>query len=377
MPKITWTVTHLDSAGAGTDITSRVLSMNITGGREQYLDPYSGGGVVITINNSSNYASALYYGQRLRIWSGDNDPIEFNQYFWIQEITFDDAMGGVGLNTATIVGVDWLARSGRVQADNVALISDTVGGNLTQLKTATLPSDMKFSQEYVNSLASSINYTGTFLNYLNLGVTTERSFVTQFLDYANFIGRGDAAYMQPISTTLGRTTSATQIAYMEFERIQNGTQFINKATISSAGLADQTATNSSSLTAYGPAFYSSETVDATTTQALGNAEWIVNTFGEPNALRFVVSFSDVAQNSTALASWMASIWEFFHRVMTLNYTVPGGSSTSTNVLVEGSQINVTPEQTTFTLFLSPLTYYQFFTLDSTTLGILDTSRLGW
>ena len=86
MPKITWTVTHLDSVGAGTDITSRVLSMNITGGREQYLDPYSGGGVVITINNSSNYASALYYGQRLRIWSGDNDPIEFNQYFWIQEI---------------------------------------------------------------------------------------------------------------------------------------------------------------------------------------------------------------------------------------------------------------------------------------------------
>jgi hypothetical protein len=31
----------------------------------------------------------------------------------------------------------------------------------------------------------------------------------------------------------------------------------------------------------------------------------------------------------------------------------------------------------FTLFLSPLTYYQFFTLDSSTLGILDTSRLGW
>jgi hypothetical protein len=29
------------------------------------------------------------------------------------------------------------------------------------------------------------------------------------------------------------------------------------------------------------------------------------------------------------------------------------------------------------LNLSPLTYYQFFTLDSSTLGILDTSRLGW
>ena len=376
MTKIVWTVTHLDSAGAGTDITSRVLSMNITGGREQYLDPYSGGGVVITINNSSNYASALYYGQRLRIWSGDNDPIEFNQYFWIQEITFDDAVGNVGLNTATIVGVDWLARSGRVQANNIALIQKTIGEQLTDLEAAILPDDMEFAYNAVSE-ASAINYTGTYLNYLNLGVTTERGFVTQFQNYANFIARNDAPYMTPISTTLGRTTSATQIGYMQFERIQNGTQFINKATISSTGLADQTATNSNSLTAYGPAFYSSQTVDASTTQALGNAEWIVNTFSEPNALRFVVGFSDVAQNSTALASWMASIWEFFNRVMTLNYTVPGGSSTSTNVLVEGSQINVTPEQTTFTLFLSPLTYYQFFTLNSTTLGILDTSRLGW
>jgi hypothetical protein len=26
---------------------------------------------------------------------------------------------------------------------------------------------------------------------------------------------------------------------------------------------------------------------------------------------------------------------------------------------------------------SPLQYYQFFTLNSSTLGILDTSRLGW
>lgn len=376
MTKISWTVQHLDSVGAGTDITSRVLSMNITGGREQYLDSYSGGGVVITINNSSNYASALYYGQRLRIWSGDNDPIEFNQYFWIQEITFDDAVGGVGLNTATIVGVDWLARSGRVQANNIALIQKTIGEQLTDLETAILPADMEFDYN-ADSQASAINYTGTYLNYLNLGVTTERGYVTQHLERLNFVGRGDAPYMEPITTTLGRTISATQIAYMQFERIQNGTQFINKATISSTGLADQTATNSSSLTAYGPAFYSSQTVDSTTTQALGNAEWIVNTFSEPNALRFIVSFSDLAQNSTALATWMANIWNFYNRVMTLNYTVPGGSSTSTNVLVEGSQINVTPSQTTFTLFLSPLTYYQFFTLDSSTLGILDTSRFGW
>jgi hypothetical protein len=40
-------------------------------------------------------------------------------------------------------------------------------------------------------------------------------------------------------------------------------------------------------------------------------------------------------------------------------------------------MNATPDRTIFTVYFSPATYYQFFTLDSSTLGILDTSRLGW
>jgi hypothetical protein len=51
MPKMTWTVT---ADGGATNFTSRVLSLNITGGREQYLDTYSGGQCVITLNNNDN-----------------------------------------------------------------------------------------------------------------------------------------------------------------------------------------------------------------------------------------------------------------------------------------------------------------------------------
>jgi hypothetical protein len=66
-----------------------------------------------------------------------------------------------------------------------------------------------------------------------------------------------------------------------------------------------------------------------------------------------------------------------NRTLTLNYTPPGGVSTAVNVVVEGYSFNVTPQQTTVTFDMSPLQYYQFFTLDSSFLGILDTSRLGW
>ena len=62
----------------------------------------------------------------------------------------------------------------------------------------------------------------------------------------------------------------------------------------------------------------------------------------------------------------------------LTYRVPGAvSDTTVAVICEGFNVSATPEQTTFTAYLTPLTYYQFFTLDSATLGILDTSRLGW
>jgi hypothetical protein len=131
------------------------------------------------------------------------------------------------------------------------------------------------------------------------------------------------------------------------------------------------------VTTYGPASYSSSTVDFTTTQASGNADWIVNNFSNPSALRFRCSLNDTSQNSTALTSWMSQCWGTVNRVTTFNYQVPGGSLTSISLVMEGFSVNITPDQTRFVLDFSPLQYYQFFTLDSSTLGILDTSRLGW
>jgi hypothetical protein len=374
MPKLTWTVLN-----GATDITSRVLSMNITQGREKYLDNYSGGTCVFTINNSGDYASGITYGNVIQV--STNGTSDFLVSFWVQEVVFDDHPGDTGLNTATITAVDWISRSGRVFANNL-LLNETSCGNQMVLFTASslgpLPSDMPVSVTGGGgSRAAATTYTGSVNNYLNLLTATERGYVTVRGTFLYFIDRQGIASVGPIATTIGRTTSATQIAYETFERIQNGTQFINTATVSPNGLASQTSVNSSSVTTYGPASYSSSTVDYNTTQALGNAQWISNNFSDPSAIRFKCGFSDRSQNGTALSSWMNQCWGITNYVATLNYQVPGGSPTSTNVLMEGWSINITPEQTRFELSYSPLQYYQFFTLDSSTLGILDTSRLGW
>lgn len=379
MAKLTWTITHTPVGGAGVDITSKVLSAHIQIGRTAYLDPYSGGSMTLTINNASNYAFGIGYGSTIQITN--NGASEFNLVCWVQEVTFSDYPGGTGLNTATITAVDWISRAGRVQATSLVLAQGATGYQLKQFEAASLgplPSDMAVQATGLGqSIASAITYTGTVTNYLNLLQTTERGYVVLRGSTLAFVARDIVSTYAPIATTLGRTTSTTQIAYQDFHRIQNGSQFINTATITSTGVADQTSTNTTSSSTYGPAFYSSQTVDYNATQASGNANWITNNFSDPSTLRFECSFLDVAQNATALTSYMSQCWGTYNRAINLSYTVPGGSSTTTAVVMEGLRLNITPQSTEFNMSFSPLQYYQFFTLDSATLGILDTSRLGW
>ena len=375
MPKLTWTVLN-----GATDITSRVLSMNITQGREKYLDNYSGGTCVFTINNSGDYASGITYGNIIRV--STNGVNDFLCDFWVQEVVFNDHPGNTGLNTATITAVDWISRSGRVLANSYILPQALCGLQMKLFEGAALgplPTDMPVNAGGLSggSVAAATTYTGSVNNYLNLLTATERGYVLLRGSVLYFIERPLISSYAPIATTIGPTTSNTQIAYDDFDRIQNGTQFINTATVSPNGLASQTSVNSSSVTTYGPASYSSSTVDYTTTQASGNADWIVNNFSNPSALRFRCSLNDTSQNSTALTSWMSQCWGTVNRVTTFSYQVPGGSLTSISLVMEGFSVNITPEQTRFVLDFSPLQYYQFFTLNSSTLGILDTSRLGW
>jgi hypothetical protein len=153
--------------------------------------------------------------------------------------------------------------------------------------------------------------------------------------------------------------------------------FINTAQISPLGLANSNRTNTTSINNYGSAFYSSSTVDYNTTQADGNGDWIVNTFSDPANVRFEISFTDRMQDASAYYEFSQRFFTSV-KVWSLEYLVPGDVSVTTIKLVnEGFTINVTPEQTQYQIFFSPLTYYQFFTLNSTTQGILDTSRLGW
>jgi hypothetical protein len=381
MTKLTWRI----KKDASIDITDKVLSMNFSFGREKYLDSYSGKFLNLTINNAADYASTVPYGTIIDVEILDTGGSQISGFtFWVQEVNYNDAPGDVGLNTATLICADWLSRAGRVQATSYVIPQDTVYEQCRDFNSGfggPLPTDMQFSSGLGSStsIGSAITYTGTVSNYVNLSVVTERGYLFTNENRLAIKGRNQVSSSSPISIQLGRTATATQIGYQSFDRIQNGLQFINNATVTSTGVADQTASNASSVSTYGSSFYSSQTVDYNATQANGNANWIVNAFSDPASLRFNCSFTDRAQNQTAIDNLISEMFFVFNtnRTLTLNYTPPGGVSTAINVVVEGYSFNVTPQQTTVTFDMSPLQYYQFFTLDSSFLGILDTSRLGW
>jgi hypothetical protein len=180
---------------------------------------------------------------------------------------------------------------------------------------------------------------------LNLLNATERGTLRTKRDSAagqiNFHGRKQIDAVTVVS--FGRNTSASVIGYQQFNRIQNGLSFINTATISPEGLADQTVSNASSVSTYGATFYSSSTVDVDTTQAQGNANWVVNSFSDPTDLRFEIAFTDRAQNDTAYDLFM------IHRnliLFNLSYRLPTDVADTTElVALEGYSVNMTPEQT--------------------------------
>jgi hypothetical protein len=359
-----------------TDFTSSVLSANIRQGREKYLDNYAGGSLVITLNNSSGLASTFKFNDKV-FAASEIIGTGYRDVFTVQEITFNDYPGNTGLSTATIVCSDPLARTGRYQATTVGLTQDFTTAQMEQFNLNPLPADLTVTDvlsSVGDSIASAQTYTGTVLNQLNILQSTERGIIRSKA-YGSTTGqfifpyaRSDIDNNVVTAFTFGRNTSATVIAYQDFERIQNGTSFINTATIEPQGLAAQTRSNTASVSSYGATFYSSSTADYTTTQAQGNGDWIVNTFSDPISLRFKISFTDRAQNSTAYASFLTT---FPSIAFTLVYDVPGSTEDITvQVVLEGWTINATPVQTSYDLYFSPLNYYQFFILNSATLGTL-------
>lgn len=377
MAKVVWELYR--SVPSVIDVTTDVMSFSYTQGRQNYLDQYSGGTLSVTLKNQSNVAQYFTFNS---VWNLYVQADNSEQTFWCQDVAFNDYPGNTGLSTITVSLVDVLARNGRNVVSNVVLAQ---AATITQLQTLwrTAPYQIGDFQGSGggSSTAAGITYSGSMLNYLNLIDATEKGLLNYYSAQTNMIPRnGVSSSISGFSFTRN-ATSSTAITYYAFGHDKAGLNFMNNVTVNPNGLASQTATNTGSTITYGNAAQSVSTVDATTTQALALAEWLSQSQADPEAQTWSISFRDLAQDDTIMSRFIETFINSIgsgRRLWNLVYRVPGaGSDTTVLVAIEGISVSATPDKTDFTVYFSPATYYQFFTLDSSTLGILDTSRLGW
>ena len=377
MTKINWSLIRY--APSSVDVTSSVLSFSYTQGRENYLDPYSGGTMTVTLKNQNNIAQYFTFNS---VWGLYDDGGVGSLLFWTQNVQFNDYPGNTGLSTITVSLVDVLARNGRNVVSNVSLAQ---AGTIQQLQTLWQTLGFQIgdigASNAGSSTAAATTYSGSMLNYFNLITATEKGLVSFYDGTAYMIARNQVSNSFAGKNFTRDTPDSNNIVYQEFSHNRAGLNFMNSVTIAPQGLAAQTGVNSTSVTAYGTAQQTITTVDYNTTQADGLADWLAFSQSDPDAERWSVSFMDIPQNFSALNTFINAFMAntgYTKRVWNLYYRVPGaGSDTLKQVAIEGISVNATPDKTMFTVFFSDIVNYQFFTLDSFVFGILNTSRLGF
>jgi hypothetical protein len=355
--------------------SNKVLSASYTTGRKSQYDTYSPGGLIITLNNSANYAANFNLSDEIRLTDNLVGAV-FEQWFWITNIEyFDEGNTGVG-STAVLTCTDLLGRLGRTQVFEQALSTDQTLDQIFNEFNSLVPSaSFIFATSPGDSTAAGLaSFTGTVLDRINLNMATEQGALVQFGTDLWLFARSD------LDDSFGnvifdRTTSgAYQIGYSSLQRSGLGENYINAFTVTPTVATPQNAVNAAGQSTYG--IYTGElaSVDNSTEQALGLAQWMTYSRNDPADLSFTITFNDLGNDMSGFYQ-ILSDRQFG---VTVKYKLPSANVTKTDYqLIQGWSMDMTPEETTFTVFTSPLTFYNFFTLDSTTLGVLDTSRLAW
>lgn len=370
--------------GSFTVFTSSVLSFSGNQGRQRYIDNYAGGSFNITIKNNNNEAANFVRGTNVQILFSDGTTVFIEGK--VIGITYDDHPGNVGMSTATISCQDAMTQAGKFNLQ--AFTGYTTNWTTLQAQQTNYSISGLSTPEVVAvgvglSLANQVNtYNGTILDRLNLLNNTERGQLVVYANLIKFLSRAEALAVNTVS--FHRTTSSsTSIAYTDIRRINSFDTFMNQVSITFKNPTGVVfgpffANNTTSQSAYGVSGYSLETADISSLVSLGLASWLTYVQGDPALLRFEIDFDDAVASNTAILSFLKNATVDVDRNTSVTWRLPGaGSDTTTSIVFEGFSFTGTPSQTSYTGYFTPLSVYQYFILDSSTQGILDTSRLSW
>jgi hypothetical protein len=373
MAKCDWKIWRPKDA---VDLTSYVLNFNVSWGRDTFVSPYQGRVATFTIRNDDEQSDFFDINRTIEIFENNSNTTAF--YGVVLTRDFNDNPGNGNMSTCVVTCVDGFTLAGNQETTTTFVAANNQLQELSELVT----NDGLYTNPFVLYGTTDTNFavgafTGNVQSQMQQVILGDHGiFVTTY--YSNYYyapSQFDDLILSVAggNVTFGRTSSATQIAYSNIDRSEAASEstWFNQATVTGALT---TATKSNGSTAqYGVKSFTTTTTQ--TEKVNSSAEWWANNYISPTRLSLDLSILDLAQNATALNTFLLRYIElqYFGDV---SWTVPGGASVTQTFFPDKISISATPERTRFTLGMTNINSYQSFILNSTTFGILDTSRLG-
>ena len=363
MAKLTWKVYNSTQA---TDITQYVRSISYTLGRPNAVSPYAGGSFSFTMTNTSNQATYAQVQDFIRIAVKGSGAYSDAFVGYVSQREYQDGPGTALNSTVTISGVDEMSMFG--PENNIV----AAAGGYDLLDKYSAASYYGQLTGFTNISMLPMATPNNALQAVNNVIAGDGGVVSNRIYYPP----QDFDQITQTNFTFGNTISASQIGYQTFNRVEataNGTFFTAATVTNQNGGSPSTASAVTSIILY----YGARYLQVTTAESslTDTASWYANAFSDPAALTLLISFTDVAQNATALDFLPANLFNE-PSWTSLSYTPPGGSPTSGYFWPEQLTVNADPSQTTVNLVMSPISYYGRFTLNDAVFGVLDIDRLG-
>lgn len=383
MSNTTWTVKNQTKG-----ITySGIRALNFSTGRQTFIDDYSGNTASVTIANNNEASLSVDLGDQIRIYPTVNATTNGAMVFWVTSFLYNDEPGTMNNSTVTILAEDSIARLGR----RIVSVTTTAGQTcFTQVQNMVQTygnpiNTCNIQTASALSFASSQTWNGSIADFLRQQMRTEQGWMhSSPVSFNDTTAAGGTIFLNGRKGArqqfyqYGRTSSASVIGYQDIQRNKFFDIFANDVTVSPVGLASQQTTNATSVAAYGNYSVSQGSSDQTTTQAAGLSQYLSNVLSDLTLLNIQISFNDKTQINASYQNWATSLNILSAYKSTLYYRQPGDTvDRSIEVTMTGYSVSATPSQTTWTCYFAPMSVYDFFILNSTTQGILNTSRLGW
>ncbi|CAB4145474.1 hypothetical protein UFOVP492_14 [uncultured Caudovirales phage] len=369
MTKLGWTFKNQDAASY--DFTSSVQSFTYSQGRQSVLDNYVGGTCQITMRNNAGQVAAASLAYRQKVYLRCNAQVVFKG--WVAGITYIDTPGNANDATAVITLVDIWVIAGQQIAQNQVLVDNTYqvdeidallfyAGNFSQFGAST-------------SIRGSLDYDSDYASRLNQIVASDRGYFKAAFGNYQYVSLDSIWATVDASYSFSSVAGAAVVSYESFNRIQavGNRTYVNQAFVTPESLATQSHSNDLSTTV-GPSAITVATLNTTANDGLNCAKWIANSMGDSlERQSYFITATDIAQQDSSILEFALVYGVNFP----LEYKPPGGVSTTELTLTEGITVRGFIDRTEVDFYLSPYTYYNYFILNDTINGVLDSSRLGW